>query len=347
MEAVARTHRIKVVDLGGWISLVYMNAKAEFPELRLSKPALICLAVATLRMMDLDILASNSKLQSEKTQQRDKFLKSFADYDLPKRVTTMPNGLEGDLRDLLNQQCAKVDTKPNKIAILTELCFVNPWDGMRLIATKNVDDGVRRLALKEVAMNFELPLANKSVDTALDVDLGGAKSALRDWQTIGKAAVLVGAGASVGALFLAPHIGAAIGGAMGLSGAAATSAGLAFVGGGSLAAGGLGMAGGTIIIGATSGLVAGTTGGIASGLAGINTDASIESQKLYVMLQMLNRAYETQLVLDISAHLNRHAENLQSKRLIEEKKDKEIRNKELIKNLAKEEKMLRAVISKN
>ncbi|WP_207021440.1 hypothetical protein [Phycicoccus sp. DTK01] len=47
---------------------------------------------------------------------------------------------------------------------------------------------------------------------------------------------------------LVTAVGTAIGGAMGLSGAAATSAGLAFLGGGSLAAGGFGMAGGALVV---------------------------------------------------------------------------------------------------
>jgi hypothetical protein len=51
---------------------------------------------------------------------------------------------------------------------------------------------------------------------------------------------------------LAPVIGTAIGNAMGLSGAAATSAGLAWLGGGSLAAGGFGMAGGAFVAGAAA-----------------------------------------------------------------------------------------------
>lgn len=51
---------------------------------------------------------------------------------------------------------------------------------------------------------------------------------------------------------LAPVIGTAIGNAMGLSGAAATSAGLAWLGGGSIAAGGFGMAGGTFVIAAAA-----------------------------------------------------------------------------------------------
>ncbi len=59
--------------------------------------------------------------------------------------------------------------------------------------------------------------------------------------------VWTGLGAAL-LVILAPYMAAAIGGAMGLSGAAATSAGLAFLGGGSLAAGGLGMTGGYIAV---------------------------------------------------------------------------------------------------
>ena len=65
----------------------------------------------------------------------------------------------------------------------------------------------------------------------------------------------------------APAVGAALGGMMGLSGAAAASAGLATLGGGSLAAGGLGMAGGAAVV---SG-VAGTVGAV--GAAGIYSHA--------------------------------------------------------------------------
>ena len=59
--------------------------------------------------------------------------------------------------------------------------------------------------------------------------------------------VWVGLSAAV-VLVLAPYLAGAIGGFMGLSGAAATSAGLALLGGGSLAAGGLGMSGGYVVL---------------------------------------------------------------------------------------------------
>lgn len=60
-----------------------------------------------------------------------------------------------------------------------------------------------------------------------------------------------------------PAIGAAVGGVLGFSGAAATSAGLAALGGGSVAAGGFGMAGGTVLL---TGL--GAVGGAGVGVAG-------------------------------------------------------------------------------
>lgn len=57
----------------------------------------------------------------------------------------------------------------------------------------------------------------------------------------------VGLGA-VALIIIAPYLATAIGGFMGLSGAAATSAGLALLGGGSLATGGLGMTGGYVVL---------------------------------------------------------------------------------------------------
>ena len=322
-----------------------MTNLERFSELTMSKQALLCFAVSTLRMMDLDILSSASSLQLEKIAHRKKFLETFADYGLPREITASPNGLNGNIREFLFDNCARVESRPNKIAIITELCFIRPWDGMRLLLKKDIEDNIRRLAIKEVAAGFNLPDSDDSVDTLLDSDLKQANSALKDWPKIGKAVLLSGVGACVGGLFLAPHIGAAIGGAMGLSGAAATSAGLAFVGGGSLAAGGLGMAGGSIIIGSTLGLITGTGAGIATNLAGVNADATIESKKLYVMLQMLGRSFEKDLVLKISTHLLKNADQNKNKRIFEEAKEKEQRDKHLIKRLAAEEKMLRAIAS--
>jgi hypothetical protein len=117
-----------------------MNSASEFKELKLSQEALICLAIATLRMMDLDIMSSTSKLQTEKIAQRKKFIESFKTYDLPAEVTNGPSGLNGRLRDLLYTSCGKVASRPNKVAVLTELCFVSPWDEMRIVLKKDIED---------------------------------------------------------------------------------------------------------------------------------------------------------------------------------------------------------------
>lgn len=60
----------------------------------------------------------------------------------------------------------------------------------------------------------------------------------------------------------APIVGGALGVAMGLSGAAATSAGLATVGFGSLASGGFGMAGGAAVVTGLGGMLGGAWGGV-------------------------------------------------------------------------------------
>lgn len=73
--------------------------------------------------------------------------------------------------------------------------------------------------------------------------------------------VWVGLGAAA-LLIAAPYLAGAIGGFMGLSGAAATSAGLALLGGGSLAAGGLGMTGGYVVL-----MAGGAIAGYGSGSA--------------------------------------------------------------------------------
>lgn len=78
------------------------------------------------------------------------------------------------------------------------------------------------------------------------------------------AASVVGVGLGVATAGAAtPLIGAALGGAAGLTGAAATSAGLAALGGGSVAAGGFGVAGGAALLtglGAITGAGAGAAG---------------------------------------------------------------------------------------
>ena len=98
------------------------------------------------------------------------------------------------------------------------------------------------------------------------------------------------AGLGLGALTMglaAPAIAAAVGGAMGLSGAAAFSAGLALIGGGAIATGGLGMAGGIMVLvggGAILGLGVGSSVGLT--VANISSGSVLSSAaKLEVILK--------------------------------------------------------------
>ena len=101
----------------------------------------------------------------------------------------------------------------------------------------------------------------------------------------------------------APVIGAAIGGVMGLSGAAAVSAGLAFLGGGAIAAGGFGMAGGTVVLisgGAILG--AGISGGLVSLFSNskqlvLNELAKLEAVSKIFLTKLPNKKESIQTVI--------------------------------------------------
>lgn len=82
----------------------------------------------------------------------------------------------------------------------------------------------------------------------------------------------------------APALATAIGGAMGLSGAAATSAGLAFLGGGSLASGGFGMAGGILLVKVSAAAAYRGSRYVATGVAGASRRSFIrEVAKLHAV----------------------------------------------------------------
>jgi hypothetical protein len=110
------------------------------------------------------------------------------------------------------------------------------------------------------------------------------------WKVAGYAGV--GGLLAVPAVFVAaPAIGAAVGGYMGLSGAAATSAGLAALGGGSLAAGGLGVAGGTTILVTTGGALGGVTATTAAYFSPFVRESLVaDAVKTQVLLQLLASA---------------------------------------------------------
>jgi hypothetical protein len=100
-------------------------------------------------------------------------------------------------------------------------------------------------------LSEDVDLGLETIQTVVDAHKIALKRLNRASVSTGTKVALATGAVTVSAISygtLAPVIGTAIGGAMGLSGAAATSAGLAFLGGGSLASGGFGMAGGILLI---------------------------------------------------------------------------------------------------
>ena len=116
------------------------------------------------------------------------------------------------------------------------------------------------------------------------------------WLGIGAAALLL----------VAPYLAGAIGGLMGLSGAAATSAGLAFLGGGSLAAGGFGMAGGYVAVmagGAIFGYKSGSSGFQSRVQAATKEDLLISCSKVISVFNIVGTTDDEILKICESARL--------------------------------------------
>jgi len=86
----------------------------------------------------------------------------------------------------------------------------------------------------------KLSAMNQDFKQCINAIVKGINGANFTWVWVGLGALTL--------LLIAPFAAGAIGGIMGLSGAAATSAGLAFLGGGSLAAGGMGITGGYVVM---------------------------------------------------------------------------------------------------
>ncbi len=179
-----------------------------------------------------------------------------------------------------------VDQRRRAIVLMIELAAFQPWP-----ESTDWNTGKRREALFAFVDAMPAPVDHelmREIDKALTVAVRRLSRREVDKR---KVVAVVAGGAAVGVLtggLAAPLIGGAVGGAMGLSGAAATSAGLALLGGGSVAAGGLGMAGGTAIIAGTAGVGAAGVGAAGTWLAGAPpTDVVVESAKLEVLFEYL------------------------------------------------------------
>ena len=179
---------------------------------------------------------------------------------------------------VLARMLDRVTRRDRALLLLIELAAFYPW-GDKVKFEKGVREEALERIVTRIAADVDVGYFHE-VEDALAKRKKSLAGSERNW---GKIAAFAGGAAVLGVLTMgmaAPVIGTAIGGAMGLSGAAATSAGLAFLGGGSLAAGGLGMAGGTALVTILGGAV-GTVAGLKA--SGITKEALlVESAKLGV-----------------------------------------------------------------
>jgi hypothetical protein len=148
---------------------------------------------------------------------------------------------------------AQISQRSRALLLAIELAAYQPWGEEATWVAR-----ARRDAL--IAIGSSLPALRSGDMDAVQAEFAAVSRAVaRRNVRWGRLAAASAAGLVLGVATMgvaAPLIGAAVGGALGMSGAAATSAGLAFLGGGSIATGGLGMAGGTALltgVGAISG----------------------------------------------------------------------------------------------
>lgn len=179
-----------------------------------------------------------------------------------------------------------IEERRRALVLMIELAAFHPWpDGTKW------EQEVRSVGLRQLVEGMTAPVDHElleEIDRQLKASL--RRLSRRELDKRKLAAIAVG-GAAAGLLtggLAAPLIGSAIGGAMGLSGAAATSAGLALLGGGAVAAGGLGVAGGTAIVAGVVGVSSAGMGAAGTWLKGARpNDVIVESAKLEVSFKYL------------------------------------------------------------
>ncbi|AII10370.1 hypothetical protein [Rhodococcus opacus] len=135
--------------------------------------------------------------------------------------------------------------RERSLLVLVDLILFDPWP-----AKTSWHTATHRAALEALVDEFPY-LDRTDLDRMRDEHALLLRRLRRKSVHWGKVAVIGAAGLAAGVAtggWAAPVIGAAIGSAAGLTGAAATSAGLATLGGGAIAAGGFGIAGGTALV---------------------------------------------------------------------------------------------------
>jgi hypothetical protein len=199
--------------------------------------------------------------------------------------------------DLIGERLSAVADLDVSLQLLIELAAATPWAIVEPKLKPEALEGLRNLRAKRVLWAASKLSGTEQADARFIMEElrrrlpeQGKGRGSHYWPI-----VAAGTATAILATLAAPPIGAAVGAAMGLSGAAATSAGLAALGGGSLAAGGLGMAGGTALI---AGVGTITGAGTASMARRIRPRLSrllavIEAEKLTCLVLALDRRSRT------------------------------------------------------
>ena len=136
-------------------------------------------------------------------------------------------------------------SRERSLLVLVDLILFDPWP-----AKTSWHNATHRTNLEALVDDFP-HLDRADLDRMRDEHTLLLRRLRRKSVHWGKVAFIGAAGLAAGVAtggWAAPAIGAAIGSAAGLTGAAATSAGLATLGGGAIAAGGFGIAGGTAVV---------------------------------------------------------------------------------------------------
>lgn len=243
-------------------------------ELRLDRTELLVLTAMQQMLLGRDVVAEKDDgCRAAKVRFRDAFAQTATvahwsrTEDLPEWAreeaaaiaAKVPSHQRPAIEDAVTAFGPRIERRSRALLLLIELYAFEPWTAMTWVAR------ARRESLAAVARR--LPALHRGDLDAVTREYAAVLRALsrRDVRW-GRVAAVSAAGMALGAVTMGvavPVIGAAVGGALGLSGAAATSAGLAALGGGSVAAGGFGMAGGTALLvglGAVGGAGVGATG---------------------------------------------------------------------------------------
>lgn len=229
-------------------------------QLQLSADEMTALHALRLQMMQLDV---QRERRQKVREQKQNLIHQIHDAFLQDLVA---NGDEIPDLDLFSASVASelaraVDRRSRAMILLIELMTFNPW-----FPSLSWVNAARKEALQSATEQLG-GASQDDFDSAVAEFDALMKQLKRKSIKWGRVAAMSVVGLGVGVVtagWAAPIVGGAIGGTLGLSGAAATSAGLAMLGGGSIAAGGFGVLGGTI-------LVTGVSGVFAAGAAGATT----------------------------------------------------------------------------